>query len=132
MQTFSPDMHMSDDSSASFPTSDVQPARGGLVEVRLLSDLRQAIAHRALILLYQPKVDLQTARVVGAEALVRWPHPVFGMVQPHQFLPLVRQHGLMRTFTDLILDQALGDAAQWLRQGMNVPVARQPFSATRR
>ena len=123
LQTFSPDMHMSDDSSTSFPTSDVQPSRGGLVEVRLLSDLRQAITHRALTLLYQPKVDLRTERVVGAEALVRWPHPVFGMVQPHQFLPLVRQHGLMRTFTDLILDQALGDAAQWRGQGMNVPVA---------
>ncbi len=123
MQTFSPDMHMSDSSSTSFPTSDTQPSRGGLGEVRLLSDLRQAITHRALTVLYQPKVDLQTARVVGAEALVRWPHPVFGMVQPHQFLPLVRQHGLMRTFTDLILDQALGAVAQWRRQGMNVPVA---------
>jgi EAL domain-containing protein (putative c-di-GMP-specific phosphodiesterase class I) len=123
LQTFSPDMHMSDDSSTSFPTSDVQPSRDGLGEVRLLSDLRQAITHRALTLLYQPKVDLQTARVVGAEALVRWPHPVFGMVQPHQFLPLVRQHGLMRTFTDLILDQALGAVAHWRRQGLDVPVA---------
>jgi diguanylate cyclase (GGDEF)-like protein len=123
LQTFSPDMQMSDDSSTSFPTSDVQPSRGGLGEVRLLSDLRQAITHRALTLLYQPKVDLQTARIVGAEALVRWPHPVFGMVQPHQFLPLVRQHGLMRTFTDLILDQALSAVAQWRRQGMDVPVA---------
>jgi EAL domain-containing protein (putative c-di-GMP-specific phosphodiesterase class I) len=45
------------------------------------------------------------------------------LVQPHQFLPLVRQHGLMRTFTDLILDQALDDAAQWRRRGMAVPVA---------
>jgi diguanylate cyclase len=45
------------------------------------------------------------------------------MVQPHQFLPLVRQHGLMRTFTDLILDQALGDAALWRRQGIPTPVA---------
>jgi EAL domain-containing protein (putative c-di-GMP-specific phosphodiesterase class I) len=123
LQTFSPDMHMSDDSSASLPTSDVQPSRGGLVEVRLLSDLRQAITHRALTVLYQPKVDLQTGRVVGAEALVRWPHPVFGLMLPQQFLPLVRQHGLMRTFTDLVLDQALSDAAQWLRRGINVPVA---------
>ncbi|WIM88795.1 bifunctional diguanylate cyclase/phosphodiesterase [Candidatus Mycobacterium wuenschmannii] len=123
LQTFSPDMHMADDNSGTYSTAEVQPTRGGLVEVRLLSDLRQAISHRALTVLYQPKVDLQTARVVGAEALVRWPHPVFGMVQPHQFLPLVRQHGLMRSFTDLILDQALGDAAQWRDRGMAVPVA---------
>jgi diguanylate cyclase (GGDEF)-like protein len=123
LQTFSPDMHMSDDRSRLFPASDAQPSRGGLVEVRLLSDLRQAITHRALTVLYQPKVDLQNGRVVGAEALVRWPHPVFGIVQPDQFLPLVRQHGLMRTFTDLILDRALSDAAQWRRLGVDVPVA---------
>ena len=89
----------------------------------MLSDLRQAISHRALTVVYQPKVDLQTTNVVGAEALARWPHPVSGMVLPHQFLPLVRQHGLMRTFTDVVLDQALSDAAQWRRRGIAVPVA---------
>ncbi len=123
LQTFCPDLQPSDDHAGSLPPSDPQPSRGGLVEVRLLSDLRQAISQRALTVLYQPKVDLRTERVVGAEALVRWPHPVFGLVQPQQFLPLVRQHGLMRTFTDVILDQALGYAAQWRRQGMAVPVA---------
>ena len=123
LQTFSPDMHGADHGGPGFPLSDVAPSRGGLVEVRLLSDLRQAISHRALTVLYQPKVDLQTTGVVGAEALARWPHPIFGLVGPQQFLPLVRQHGLMRTFTDLILDQALGDAAQWRRQGIDIPVA---------
>jgi diguanylate cyclase len=123
LQTYSPDMHVHDDTSTAFPVSDVLSPRGGLVEVRLLSDLRQAISRRALTVLYQPKVDLQTTNIVGAEALVRWPHPVFGLVRPQQFLPLVRQHGLMRTVTDLVLDQALGDAAQWLRRGVEVPVA---------
>jgi diguanylate cyclase len=123
LQTFSPDMHGADHSGPGIPLSDVAPSRAGLVEVRLLSDLRQAIAHRALTVLYQPKIDLQTTGVVGAEALVRWPHPVFGLVGPQQFLPLVRQHGLMRTFTDLVLDQALGDEAQWRGQGIDIPVA---------
>ena len=123
LQTFSPDMHGADHRSPGFPLSDVAPSRAGAVEVRLLSDLRHAISHRALTVLYQPKVDLQTTGVVGAEALARWPHPIFGLVGPQQFLPLVRQHGLMRTFTDLILDQALGDAAQWRREGIDIPVA---------
>ncbi len=123
LQTFSPDMHVGDDTSGSFSSVDIQSSRNGLVEVRLLSDLRQAISHRALTVLYQPKVELETSRVVGVEALVRWPHPVFGMVQPHQFLPLVRQHGLMRSFTELVLDQALGDAAHWRRRGSATPVA---------
>ena len=123
LQTFSPDMHLNVDHHPGFPAADVQPSRRGFVEVRLLSDLRQAISHRALTVLYQPKVDLRTTDVVGAEALVRWPHPVFGLVLPQQFLPLVRQHGLMRAFTDFVLDQALNDAAEWLRRGINVPVA---------
>ena len=122
LQTFSADIHFRDN-ALGLSAPDIHLSRGGLIEVRLLSDLRQAITHRALTVLYQPKVDLQTTRVVGAEALARWPHPVFGMVLPHQFLPLVRQHGLMRTFTDLILDQALSDAAQWRRRGIAVPVA---------
>ena len=122
LQTFSPDIHIGDDGCGTFAAADSQSPRGGLVEVRLLSDLRQAISHRALTVLYQPKVDLLSADVVGAEALVRWPHPVFGMVQPHQFLPLVRQHGLMRSFTELILDQALGDAAHWRRRGIAIPL----------
>jgi diguanylate cyclase len=123
LQTFSPDMHVKDDTSPGLPASDVLPSRGGLIEVRLLSDLRQAISRHALTVLYQPKVDLRSADVVGAEALVRWPHPIFGLVRPEQFLPLVRQHGLMRTVTDLVLDQALSDAAQWQLRGVDVPVA---------
>jgi diguanylate cyclase len=123
LQTFSPDMHHRDDSGPALPVSDVRPSRDGLIQVRMLSDLRQAISHRALTVLYQPKVDLHTGGVVGAEALARWPHPVFGLVQPPQFLPLVRQHGLMRTFTDLVLNQALRDAAEWSRRGIDVPVA---------
>src|ERR1700733_14850500 len=122
LQTFSIDNH-SRDNALGLSASDIHLSRGGLVEVRLLSDLRQAISHRALTVLYQPKVDLQTTHVVGAEALVRWPHPVFGTVLPDQFLPLVRQHGLMRTFTDVVLEQALCDAAQWRRRGIAVPVA---------
>ena len=123
LQTYSPDMHLSDEALPALPASDVLPSRGGLIEVRLLSDLRQAISRRALSVLYQPKVDLRTTEVVGAEALVRWHHPIFGLVRPQQFLPLVRQHGLMRRVTDLVLDQALGDAAQWQRRGLAVPVA---------
>ena len=122
LQTFSTDTDLKDN-ALGLSASAIHLSRSGLVEVRMLSDLRQAISHRALTVLYQPKVDLQTTHVVGAEALARWPHPVFGMVPPHQFLPLVRQHGLMRTFTDVVLDQALSDAAQWRRRGIDVPVA---------
>jgi diguanylate cyclase (GGDEF)-like protein len=126
LQTFNTDTDLRD-TVLRLAASEIHLSRAGLVEVRMLSDLRQAISHRALTVLYQPKVDLQTTHVVGAEALARWPHPVFGIVLPHQFLPLVRQHGLMRTFTHVVLDQALSDAAQWRRRGIDVPVAVNVF-----
>ena len=78
LQTFSTDTVIRDNGAPILSAPDIHLSRGGFVEVRLLSDLRQAITHRALTVLYQPKVDLQTTRVVGAEALARSSPPVFG------------------------------------------------------
>ena len=69
LQTFSTDTVIRDNGAPGLSASDIHLSRGGLHEVRLLSDLRQAITHRSLTVLYQPKVDLQTTHVVGAEAL---------------------------------------------------------------
>ncbi|MDG4665121.1 bifunctional diguanylate cyclase/phosphodiesterase [Mycobacterium sp. 236(2023)] len=95
---------------------------------RLLDELRYAIEHFELSVVYQPKFDLRTYDVVGLEALVRWPHPRRGMLTPNQFLPLVRQHGLMRSVTSLVLELALDDVARWHRKGVGVPVAINVFA----
>ncbi len=91
--------------------------------IQLLGELRQAVDHGDLVLLYQPKVDLQTLDVVAVEALVRWPHPRRGLLGPEEFLPLVRQHGLMGPVTDLVVNKALDDALVWQVAGFDVPVA---------
>jgi len=101
---------------------------GGAAAVQLLGELRQAIDHHELALVYQPKFDLATSEVVGVEALLRWPHPVRGLLGPGDFLPLVRRHGLMGAVTDLVLSKALDDAAQWMAEGMPVPVAINLFA----
>ncbi|MDZ4233759.1 MAG: EAL domain-containing protein, partial [Dietzia sp.] len=67
-------------------------------------------------------------QVVGVEALVRWPHPRRGLLAPEQFLPLVREHGLMRSLTSLVLDLALDDVADWYGKGVGVPVAVNVFA----
>lgn len=95
---------------------------------RLLDELRYAIEHFELSVVYQPKFDLRTYEVCGLEALVRWPHPRRGLLTPNQFLPLVRQHGLMRSVTSIVLERALDDAAQWHRKGLGVPVAVNVFA----
>ncbi|OAN39833.1 hypothetical protein A4X20_15835 [Mycolicibacterium iranicum] len=95
---------------------------------RLLEELRHAIEHFELSVVYQPKFDLRTYEVCGLEALVRWPHPRRGLLTPNQFLPLVRQHGLMRSVTSVVLERALDDAAHWYRKGLGVPVAVNVFA----
>ena len=96
----------------------------------LLGDLRQAIAHGELSMVYQPKVDLRADGQVGigVEALVRWPHPEHGLLTPDEFLPLVRRHDLTEVMTDLVFDLVFADAAQWRGAGRTVPVAVNLFA----
>ncbi len=89
----------------------------------LVGELRQAITAGALRLHYQPKVDVQTGRLLGAEALVRWQHPQRGLVPPDQFIALAEQTGLIRPLTHWVLDAALRQCAAWRRAGREVPIA---------
>ncbi len=91
----------------------------------LLGELRQALDARQLTLHYQPKMDLKTKTVIGAEALLRWPHPKRGMVAPGDFIPLAEEtgRGLMRPLTRWVLDQALGEAKGFNCGGRPLPVA---------
>ena len=106
--------------------SQYQPNAGhadGIARIELLGDLRRAIDDDLLTLVYQPKFNLCTGAVAGVEALVRWPHPELGTLTPADFLPLVRQHGLMEAVTELVLTRAMADAAGWYAAGIHVPVA---------
>jgi diguanylate cyclase (GGDEF)-like protein len=89
----------------------------------LLNELRPAIAARSLVLHYQPKVDMRTGQICGLEALLRWPHPVLGMVPPAEFIGLAEQTALIRPLTDYVLEQAFAQMARWKEQGVLVPVA---------
>ncbi|HZA09102.1 bifunctional diguanylate cyclase/phosphodiesterase [Mycobacterium sp.] len=129
LHTFTPEIHSIEPDEPDAETESDGAARaGGTGTVRLLAELRDAIDRVDLSVLYQPKFDLRTADVVGVEALVRWPHPERGLLGPDRFLPLVRQHGLMRAVTELVLAQALDDAAHWHSKGIGVPVAVNLFA----
>jgi diguanylate cyclase (GGDEF)-like protein len=79
----------------------------------LAVDLRAAIAAGELALWFQPKVRLADGRVVGAEALCRWQHPVFGMVPPAEFIQVAEQAGLIGALTRWAVDAAAAHAATW-------------------
>ena len=89
----------------------------------LLNELRRALEGNELRVYYQPKVDLKTHSVVGAEALLRWPHAKRGFVSPAEFVPLAETTGLIRVLTRWVLDRAAGDARAWERAGRRLPVA---------
>jgi len=72
----------------------------------LLSELRRAVEHNELRLYLQPKVDLHTGRILGAESLVRWQHPQRGLVPPMLFIPFAEQTGFIRTLTTWIIEQS--------------------------
>ncbi len=75
------------------------------------------------VLFYQPKINLQTGEVVGAEALIRWQHPEQGLVAPNDFLPLIEHHSLSVDVGEWVLNSALSQMAEWRRQGVYVPVS---------
>jgi diguanylate cyclase (GGDEF)-like protein len=89
----------------------------------LLSELRQALEANELLLHYQPKVDLKKRTVIGAEALLRWPHPRRGLVPPADFIPLAEQTGLMRPLTRWVLQRAMVETKSFERAGRGLPVA---------
>ncbi len=78
---------------------------------------------RQLEMYYQPKVDLRSGRVVGFEALVRWRHPVHGMLLPGSFIPLAEQSGLIHVLTAFALRESVRQLAQWRSAGRTTPVA---------
>jgi diguanylate cyclase (GGDEF)-like protein/PAS domain S-box-containing protein len=77
------------------------------------SELRDAIAREQFELHYQPVVDVTTRQIGGVEALVRWRHPVKGLVGPDQFIPLAEATGLIGPIGEWILQRACTDAARW-------------------
>jgi diguanylate cyclase (GGDEF)-like protein len=79
----------------------------------LETDLRRALALREFALVYQPQVNLQSRRVVGFEALLRWRSPTRGMVSPLDFIPLAEETGIIGPIGEWVLRTACREAAQW-------------------
>lgn len=89
----------------------------------LMGELRYAIEHNELALFYQPKIHMQTRRVIGVEALLRWRHPHRGIIPPDEFIPLAERSGLIRPLTAWVLSTALDQARAWEHDGLRLSVA---------
>jgi len=85
--------------------------------------LHGALEREEFELFYQPKIDLSTGAICGAEALLRWQHPQQGLVLPKQFIPVAEQLGMISPITDWVLDTALEQSKHWSADGSPMPIS---------
>jgi diguanylate cyclase (GGDEF)-like protein/PAS domain S-box-containing protein len=86
--------------------------------VEMASELRRALDQQELRVYYQPVHDLQSSRLIGVEALVRWEHPERGLVAPGEFIPIAERTGLIAEIDAWVLQQACQQMCQWLKAGV--------------
>jgi EAL domain-containing protein (putative c-di-GMP-specific phosphodiesterase class I) len=92
------------------------------VEARALleAELGQALERKELELFYQPQVSLKDGKLAGAETLIRWRHPIRGVVAPAEFMPLVNASSISDRISLWVLETACRQGSQWQRQGHGV------------
>lgn len=95
----------------------------GLDLMQLLNQLRKGIENDELILYYQPQIDIESGRLIGFEALVRWNHPERGLIFPDDFIPLAEESSLIIPMGNCILRKACIQTKEWINAGMDVVVS---------
>jgi len=86
-------------------------------KIQTLSELRKAIENEEFVVYYQPQINLETDKIVGFEALVRWNHPIKGIVAPKEFIPLAEETGLIIPIGNWVLKEACLQLKQWEVEG---------------
>ncbi len=119
------DVAMYDAKKTHSPFAMYEPGRDehSLRRLAILSELRNAVARDELTLHYQPKIEVRVDKAVHAEALVRWRHPVHGILAPDEFIPLAEQSGNIGMITKWVLRKAIADCGEWNAAGLNLTVA---------
>ena len=113
-------MHaQSNDNKSDFSFFDKAMAEAEQKRLELTKALKGAIANDELVLHFQPKIDLSSGQIIGAEALIRWINPVHGFVPPTLFIPLAEQAGVITDITHWVIEQSVLACKQWHDLGFN-------------
>ncbi|HTY51474.1 MAG TPA: EAL domain-containing protein [Steroidobacteraceae bacterium] len=117
-----------------FYSNEIDPH--SIERLALENELRRAVARRELEVHYQPKIDIRTGRIAGAEALVRWTHPQRGPVAPAQIIGVAEELGVISAIGGLVLEKVCTDLRRWQAQGLPptrvaINLSAQQFADTR-
>jgi diguanylate cyclase (GGDEF)-like protein len=88
-----------------------------VARLELETELRRALEQNELFLVYQPQIEVSSGRIASVEALVRWRHPVRGIVPPDEFISVAEESGLIVQLSDLVMRQALKQISEWWKAG---------------
>lgn len=92
-------------------------------QLSMMGELRRGMAAGEVTVAYQPKLDLRSGRISQAEALVRWHHPVDGVIPPDRFIPLAESTGVVRELTDFVMRAVVADCARLRAAGRQICLA---------
>ncbi len=123
MQKASVALYAAKQDSSKFTVYSKQLDKNSPHRLTMMGELRQAIQNDELVLHYQPKINLLTRKIMGAEALVRWEHPEHGFMPPDEFIPMAERTGLIKPLSIWVLNEALGQAEKWHAQNMKLSIA---------
>jgi diguanylate cyclase (GGDEF)-like protein/PAS domain S-box-containing protein len=107
----------------SYQFFDSAQGRSAASRMEKLDSIRRAMTAQEFVLYYQPKVNMSTGEVVGAEALIRWQQPGGELLLPAEFLPVVQDHPLAVELSEWVIDTALDQMESWQAGGLEIPVS---------
>jgi diguanylate cyclase (GGDEF)-like protein len=102
---------------------DIAQNNAGQIQVKIISDISNALDRNEFLLHYQPKVNMRSGEVIGVEALIRWQHPERGLVPPLEFLPAIEGHEISLRVGEWVISTALSQISHWRSMGLQIPIS---------
>jgi diguanylate cyclase (GGDEF)-like protein/PAS domain S-box-containing protein len=106
-----------------FHIFDVAKGMAATHQYEEIENIRAALKNNEFVLYYQPKINMKTNEVVGLEALIRWQHPLLGLLLPSVFLPIIEQNALSIDIGEWVINTALTQLCFWSESGLEIPVS---------
>jgi diguanylate cyclase (GGDEF)-like protein len=116
-------MYVAKESHAGTAVYDAEQDTNDADRLALAGELRRAIENEELVVHFQPKAELESGRILGTEALVRWQHPERGFIPPNEFIPIAERTGLIKPLSRYVLAAAIDQCAAWQAAGFDLHVA---------